>query len=81
VGRVPRISPQYLRDRDALGIRAATDVSRAAFSEPLLKGLAECGWSFTRDVRNRVQAAAHQYVASPYIAMRKVRMVRMSACA
>jgi hypothetical protein len=28
VGRLPRISPQYLRDRDALGIQAATSISR-----------------------------------------------------
>jgi hypothetical protein len=28
VGRVPRISAQYLSDRDALGLRAARDVSR-----------------------------------------------------
>jgi hypothetical protein len=28
VGRLPRISPQYLRDRDALGIHAATSISR-----------------------------------------------------
>jgi hypothetical protein len=28
VGRLTRISPQYLRDRDALGIQVATGVSR-----------------------------------------------------
>jgi hypothetical protein len=28
VGRLTRISPQYLRDRDALGIQAATSISR-----------------------------------------------------
>jgi hypothetical protein len=28
VGRLPRISPQYLSDRDALGLRGTSDVSR-----------------------------------------------------
>jgi hypothetical protein len=28
VGRLPRISPQYLSDRDALGLRGSSDVSR-----------------------------------------------------
>ena len=28
MGRLPRISPQYLSDRDALGLRGSSDVSR-----------------------------------------------------